>query len=306
MRQIHFIAIVIFTLSLWACDSSGGSDLSSAALLLNGSPSGSSCSGASTTDTPTTLTSTATCSSAIYNLSDVPSLKTGAESGAPTCVTDIAAEAPCWMKQNFHCVKVVVSGSNYVITTTDMPPYKSYYYKDNASYQDTMDTVGGFYSNPNKILAQNITMTIPVTPKLYTGCNDSTAGIDSVGISTLGAVIFNNQAAPGDSFSTEYFTMDRAQGHPQNTGKYHYHTEPFKITNDSDELIGLMLDGFPIYGKKIQGSSSYPTLDSTAHTRSCTTTHFPDGTYCYHVENDTSYNAYIIGSYFKGKRGSTN
>lgn len=306
MRHVHFIAVVIFIASYWNCKTSEDSDLSQVAVLLAAGSSSGTCSG-STTVLPTTLTDTTSCGAgAVYNATDVPPLLTGSESGAPTCITDIAAEAPCWIKENFHCVKVVVSGSNYVITTTDQPPYKSYYYKDNSSYQDTMDTAGGFHDNPNEILAQNIVLTIPTTPQVYANCNESTAGIDSVGVSTLGLVVFNNQAAPGDSFATEYYTMDRAQGHPQNTGKYHYHTEPFRITNDSDELIGLMLDGFPIYGKKIQNSSGYPSLDSSTHTRSCTTDEFPDGTYCYHVENQSDYNGYIIGSYFKGKRGSTN
>ncbi|MGJ4786505.1 YHYH protein [Leptospira koniambonensis] len=290
LRSILLIAVAAF---IWNCDSSGGTDLSSAAVLLSASQ----CTPTTSTTMPTTLTSPASCSAAIYNATDDRGL------GGPTCVTSIAAEAPCWIKDNFHCVTVTVEGSNYVITTTDRPPHSSSYYTgagDGAYYDSSMDS--GFHTNPNHIIAQNITMTIPVTPTV-TDCSQSNAGTDSVGITTLGVVIFNNQAAPGDSFATEYYTMDPAQGHPQNTGKYHYHTEPYKITNNDDSFVGVMLDGFPIYGKKNQ-SGSYPTLDSNTHTTSCTPTEFPDGTYCYHVENNTGLNGYIIGSYFKGTPGS--
>ncbi len=294
MIRLRLITISIFALFLSNCDSPGGSDLSSAAVLL---AAANSCTPTSTTTMPTTLTDNSSCSAAVYVAADNPL----AISGAPTCVTDIAAEAPCWMKQNFHCVTVTVSGGNYVITTADKPPYKSAYYS--SPYNESMNS--GFTTNPNSILAQNIIFTIPTTPTV-TDCQDATAGIDALGISTLGVVIFNNQAAPGDSFATEYYTMDQSQGHPQNTGKYHYHTEPYKITTDDGNFVGLMMDGFPIYGKYMQDNSTLPTLDSTTHTTSCTTTHFPDGSYCYHVENATLDSGYIIGSYFKGQRGSTN
>ncbi|MGJ4744784.1 YHYH protein [Leptospira sp. SA-E8] len=294
MLRLRSILLIAMAALVWNCDSSGGTDLSSAAVLLSGSQ----CTPTTTTTMPTTLTDNSSCPGAVTNGTDDLGF------GGPTCATNIAAEAPCWMKTNFHCVTVTVSGSNYVITTNDKPPHKSYYYGGASAYYEAMDTAGGFHGNPNSIISQSITMTIPTTPTV-TDCSQSNAGTDSVGVTTLGVVIFNNQAAPGDSFSTEYYTMDQSMGHPQNTGKYHYHTEPTKITNDNANFVGLMLDGFPIYGKKNQ-AGSYPTLDSTTHTTSCTPTEFPDGTYCYHVENDTDYNAYIIGSYFKGTPGSVN
>ncbi|GBF38802.1 YHYH protein [Leptospira johnsonii] len=292
MLRLRCILLTAIAAFVWNCDSSGGSDLSSAAVLLAASQ----CTPTTTTTMPTTLTDNSSCPAAVNNATDDLGF------GGPTCVTSIAAEAPCWMKTSFHCVTVTVSGSNYVITTNDKPPHKSAYYSVASGYNEAMDTAGGFHTNPNTIISQNITMTIPTTPTV-TDCTQSNAGTDSVGITTLGVVIFNNQAAPGDSFATEYYTMDQSQGHPQNTGKYHYHTEPYKITNDDDSMVGIMLDGFPIYGKKNQ-SGSYPTLDSTTHTTSCTPTEFPDGTYCYHVENNTGLNGYIIGSYFKGTPGS--
>jgi YHYH protein len=226
-------------------------------------------------------------------------------SGGPSCQTTIASDAPSWIQQNFHCMTVKVCGSNYVITTTNLPPYKSAYYGASSPFFETFNTAGGRNINPNKISSQNITLTIPITPTLVTSNLDSTQGIDSIGVSTYGIVLFNNEAAPGDSLATEYLTMDGGDGHPQNTGKYHHHTEPLKLTSDGSELIGLMLDGYPLYGKRDQ-AGAVPTLDATTNSRQCTTTHFPNGTYCYHVVNGTGVNAYLLGSSFRGRRGSSN
>jgi hypothetical protein len=226
--------------------------------------------------------------------------------GGPTCTTNIASDAPDWIKNNFHCVTVQVCSSTYVFKTNDLPPYKTSYYSNSSPYHIAFDTQSGVRNqNPNRISSQSLTLTIPKTPTYVSSGLDTTAGIDAVGISTYGVVLFNNQAAPGNTFATEYLTMDAAEGHPQNTGKYHYHTDPVMLTTTGTELIGIMLDGYPIYGKKTEAGAT-PTLDATTNTRSCTTSHFPDGTYCYHVANGTGANGYIIGSYFRGKRGTSN
>jgi hypothetical protein len=229
-------------------------------------------------------------------------------SGGLSCVTNIASDAPDWIKNNFHCVTVKVCSSTYVFTTNDLPPYKTAYYGTSSANYTAWDTQSGTRNkNPNTIASQSITMTIPKTPTLKTSSLDATmgAGIDAVGISTYGVVYFNNQAAPGDSLATEFQTMDTGDGHPQNTGKYHHHTEPVKLTSNDSKLIGVALDGYPIYGKKAQ-DDTYPTLDPTTNTRQCTTTEFPSGTYCYHVANGTGVNGYIFTSYFRGTKGTVN
>ena len=232
-----------------------------------------------------------------------------AEGGGKPCVTSIAADVPCWIRQNFHCITATVSGSNIVIQTNNFPPYRSPYYANPGPYSAYHEAAfpAGHAANPNSIASQNITFTIPSSPTPRTCSYDSTAGagIDALGVNVHGVVMFNNQAAPGDSLETEYLTMDDTEGHPESTGKYHVHTEPAKITNDDSVLVGIMLDGYPLYGKRAE-DNSYPTLDATTHTRSCTTTLFPNGTYCYHVGNGTGTAGYLIGSYFKGVRGTVN
>jgi hypothetical protein len=207
-------------------------------------------------------------------------------------------------------VTVQVCSTSYKFITNDLPPYKTNYYST-AANQVAFPTTGlsdgfvGRHKNPNSIASQSITMYVPKTPTLKTSSLDATmgAGLDCLGLSIYGVCLFNNQAAPGDSLATEFETMDNGDGHPQNTGKYHHHTEPYYISDDDSAFIGVMMDGYPIYGKKKQ-NGSFPTLDATTHSVACTTTEFPSGTYCYHVANGTGVNADLIGSYFRGAKGS--
>ena len=64
-------------------------------------------------------------------------------------------------------------------------------------------------------------------------------------------------------------------------------------------LIGVLLDGFPVYGTKETTGAAPSSLDScNGHTHA--TTEFPSGIYHYHV---TAVSPYISGCY-KGTAGS--
>ncbi len=70
-------------------------------------------------------------------------------------------------------------------------------------------------------------------------------------------------------------------------GVYHYHLEPKAFTNDDDKLVGILLDGVFLYGRKCNATGAYPTdLDSSGgHTA---TTQYTDGEeeYHYHIINE--------------------
>ena len=62
---------------------------------------------------------------------------------------------------------------------------------------------------------------------------------------------------------------------------YHYHLEPKAWSDDDDELIGIIADGFFLYGRKCHSTGTYPTdLDeSGGHTS--VTQHNGEGEYHY-------------------------
>ncbi len=244
-----------------------------------------------------------------------------------SCTTSFGAGVPDWIKNSFTCVTVSVSGSNYVFKTTSVPTYKSVYWGSTSSlYESSLYTnsSGKNSANPNLIKSQNITLTVPMN---NTSTSAPASSFGAIGVSTNGIVIYNDQAAPGDSLSTEYYTFDTSQGHPTNTGAYHYHVEPPKLTNNDSNLVGIALDGYLIFGKKhddtANGTSGF-SLGGANSTTQCNlsgkTTSVPTSwtqaanynstktsstAYHYHVNNGSEVNGIILSGKYIGTAGTS-
>ncbi|MGZ5007636.1 MAG: YHYH protein [Methylobacter sp.] len=156
-----------------------------------------------------------------------------------------------WLK--FSCrVTLTKSGSNVILTTDSQPDYKSNYFSTgNACYTAYTPS----FPDPGTIGVQNISMTIPISP----GGKSAAMPLGVVGAAINGVSLFNNSAAPGDDIYQEAFSFDQCQGHPAGT-KYHYHSEPYSISYNDSNLIGVLRDGYFLYGRKDQDGST-PTLD---------------------------------------------
>tara|TARA_B100001778_G_scaffold250247_1_gene210431 strand:- start:211 stop:1062 length:852 start_codon:yes stop_codon:yes gene_type:complete len=216
--------------------------------------------------------------------------------GCNSCVTNNDSSLPSWIKDNFKCMTVTTSGSNYVFKTSNLPPYTNGYYSQISGCY-TNDFPSGNSPNPNTISSQSITLTIP-----NEGTRNSTetaTDYGAMGVTVNGLAIYNSQAAPGDTLADELDTMDSANGHPTDIGQYHHHTEPYKITNNGSELVGISLDGYPIFGRNepdgdLPGAGGTPTpaLDGNGgHTHSHTTY---GSIYHYHVNYDSGSGGYLI------------
>jgi hypothetical protein len=132
-------------------------------------------------------------------------------------------------------------------------------------------------------------------------------GMGVVGIALNGVAIYDNVAAPPDNIYDEVDTFDKCEGHPAGT-MYHYHIEPTTATNGDDNFVGVMRDGFPIYGREEYGGG-VPTLDKATGGGHLGYTVDSTGTtvYHYHVNLQTSGtdSAYFITSgYYMGTAGS--
>src|SRR5205823_11194833 len=98
--------------------------------------------------------------------------------------------------------------------------------------------------------------------------------------------LFSNVAAPGDDIYLEAATFDPCRAHPTQTGVYHYHSEPYAISSNDSNLIGVMRDGYFVYGRK-DADGSTPALDAAGgHTG--TTPDSATPVYHYHVNLQTS------------------
>src|SRR5262249_36005482 len=148
-----------------------------------------------------------------------------------------------------------------------------------------------------KIASQNITLRIPVSPVAAT---PSDTPLGPIGVATNGVVLFNQYAAGRVPLTNEIYSFDRYNGHPSPSNQYHYHVEPLWLTASSKSVfIGVLLDGFPVYGTQDQDGSTPSDLDScNGHTRA--TADYPQGIYHYHV---TPAPPYISGC-FHGTPGT--
>ena len=168
-----------------------------------------------------------------------------------------------------------------------LPDYPSNYF---PAADPCHEDYSGAIQNPNIIKSYTLVMNIPQTPNMT---SQKMMGA-TVGMVLDGVSIFGNFAAPGDDIYKEAMTFDRCGGHPQMTGVYHNHAEPLAISYDDANFIGVMRDGYPIYGRKDM-DGTYPIVDQFGG-HSGKTKHSPNAdVYHYHVNEQTSMNPGSVG-----------
>jgi hypothetical protein len=194
---------------------------------------------------------------------------------------------------HFSCrvslASTTVNGTQVVQARADgQPDYESFYF---ATTHACYESYSGGTRNPNSIVARTYVVDFPVTPNTT---SQSMRGIAVLGLALNGVPIYGNFAAPGDDIFTESKTFDRCGAHPQNTGSYHYHSEPYALSYDDARFIGVMRDGYPIYGRK-DSDGSAPTLDSVGGHTGVTADSPTTPVYHYHVNEQTSTNSGTLG-----------
>ncbi|WP_405382255.1 YHYH protein [Maribacter sp. LLG6340-A2] len=183
---------------------------------------------------------------------------------------------------NTDAVTVYLDGSEVVIETTGLPNHETVYWGEgNTLYKEEPDVA----RTPSIMSSNNNATTIRVdaTPNL-SGSTVST-NFNTIGIAVSGASIFNDQEG-GGPLDQAAASLDWTGAHI-GPGVYHYHLEPKAFTDDDENLVGILLDGVFLYGRKCSSTGEYPTnLDTSGgHT---STTQYTDGEeeYHYHIINE--------------------
>ncbi len=214
-----------------------------------------------------------------------------------TTTTSSSAAKPAMYNRFQSAVTITVDGTNVVLKSNSVPDHKSPYWgTSNALYEAPQ---AGMIPNPNLIVSQSLTLRVSMNPAIASATSDTPLG--PIGMAINGVPLFNQYAAGRSPLNGEIISFDRYNGHPQQSGQYHYHMEPFWLTtaNGASSLIGVLLDGFPVYGPKDPDGSTPANLDScNGHTHA--TADVPAGIYHYHA---TTAVPYLSGCY-KGTAGS--
>lgn len=136
------------------------------------------------------------------------------------------------------------------------------------------------------------TLTVPSSPSLAN--SSSATGLGPIGIAVSGAMIYNDEEGPNIPLDDAVVSLDFNGAHtgPQS---YHYHLEPKSFSDDDANLIGIISDGFFLYGRRCNSTDDYPTdLDASGGHRHATQHSEDREEYHYHVQNDLYLGQYFI------------
>jgi hypothetical protein len=216
-----------------------------------------------------------------------------ASPGAPTTSGDTGG-LPA-MYQKFYGVQVSLEGTTVVLRATSVPDHKSPYFAAGSALYEA--PAPGMAVNPHHIEAQALVFRVPASPQAGA---PSDTNLGPIGVAVNGVAFFNQYAAGRTPLDDEIRSFDRYNGHPAPMNLYHYHTEPLYLTaQGSSRLLGVLLDGFPVYGTQDADGTRPSDLDAcNGHVRA--TADFPAGIYHYHVVATPPY----ISGCFRGTPGA--
>lgn len=195
-----------------------------------------------------------------------------------------------------------VNGNTVTFTTKDLPNHTSPYFEtSNPLYEAYNGTNSSWNKNPNTISEQNIVFTITLKPE--EASNKQATPLGPIGVSRNGVVFFNQYAGPDQPLTNEINSFDQYLGHPTGNDQYHYHIEPTYLTQQfgEDAFLGLLADGFPVYGPLENGKTITNSDLDDYHGHTGVTTDFPGGIYHYHI---TSEDPYLNGNAYFGTPGN--
>jgi YHYH protein len=221
--------------------------------------------------------------------------------------TTPSLEVPAVYKKIYGASSISNDGTYITIKSTGLPEHKSPYYA-NTQWASTLyvaDTRPGFIQAPgNKIDSFSYTFKIPLNPTPAT--STTPLGAATIGVAINGVPLFNQYQMQGNAItvgSGEYVSFDLYGGHPTPFNEYHYHIEPNYLTTlkGSSELMGFLLDGYPLYGPVENGTTLTSSNLDQYHGHTTATADYPNGIYHYHITADSPY---INGNGYKGVPGT--
>ena len=213
-----------------------------------------------------------------------------------------AGTLPPGYEQFKNDTTVFADGSDVVVQSNGEPAHGSPYFEtSDPRYEAYNGSNSSFMLNPNIIASQTFEFRLPASPVVATVHAETPLG--PIGVALNGVPLFNQYAGPGQQeLTSEIDSFDQYNGHPQNTGVYHYHIVPLGLTvqNGPEALVGFLLDGFPLYGPQESGQAVTNGDLDQYHGHSHATDEYPGGIYHYHL---TAEAPYINGDGFYGTAG---
>ena len=197
---------------------------------------------------------------------------------------------PAFAEFDSDNVAVMSDGTDVVLETNGIPNHTSPYWSpDHPLYVEPTVASGlapGFIDEFSGL----ITLRVPATPERAS--STTATGLGAIGIAVSGSVIYNDQEGPNVPLDNAVTSLDFSGAHtgPQS---YHYHLEPTAWSVDDSALIGIIADGFFLYGRRCVGEQ-YPTDLDASGGHDSSSPHNSAGEYHYHIQNELYLDQYYI------------
>lgn len=213
----------------------------------------------------------------------------------------VSANTPVAAFDEFNpdAVSVSFDGDEITIVSNGLPNHTSPYWDSSSDLYIDPVVANADRMSPGTMRAGSYTLTVPAAPQK--AASPSATGLGAIGIAVTGAPIFNDEEGPNVALSENVASgFDYAGGHMGPTG-YHYHLESSDVSentllsHDDDKLVGILQDGFLLYGRRDYPSGEYPTdLDASGGHYGPTPHSNGEDVYHYHIINEFYTGSYII------------
>ena len=191
---------------------------------------------------------------------------------------------------------IYLSGTNVVIEATGLPNHTTPYWSESHALYVPPTVTNIDQMTPTRIDTSDRDNSHSLTVSADAEVSSSTTNtqLGAIGIAISGAYLYNDQQGSG-ALDAAASSLDYAGAHIGPTD-YHYHLEPLAFSNDDEKLIGIISDGFFIYGRKCNSTTTYPNDLDTSGGHTSTTQHATEAEYHYHIMNELYSNTgrYII------------
>jgi hypothetical protein len=206
-------------------------------------------------------------------------------------VDDTPATLPAaYADFNSDNVTVVLSGSQVVIESNGYPDHTSPYWSPSHPLRVEVPAGGRVVPGYIDDFTGSYSLTVPASPARASA--STATGLGPIGIARSGAMIYNDQEGPNRPIDDAIEGLDASGAHtgPQS---YHYHLETAAWSVDDAALIGVIADGFFLYGRRDKDGTHPTDLDASGgHVG--VTPHNPDGEYHYHIQNTPYLGGYYL------------
>ena len=198
----------------------------------------------------------------------------------------ISALHPAFAEFDTNETTIYLSGADVVIEATGLPNHTTPYWSESHALYVAPTVTSTGQMTPTRIDTSGRDNSHSLTVSVEAEVSSSTTNtqLGAIGIAISGAYLYNDQEGSG-ALDAAASSLDYAGAHIGPTD-YHYHLEPLAFSNDDEKLIGIISDGFFIYGRKCNSTGTYPTSLDASGGHTSTTQHTDIAEYHYHIINE--------------------